>query len=90
MAKRVLMCPPTYFDVRERKNPYMRLPIDRVRAQQQWDKLRRALEESGVKVEIIAPVKDLEDMVFAANQVFIGYSEKIGKFIVPSEMRHVW
>ena len=83
------MCPPTYFDVRERKNPYMRLPIDRVRAQQQWDKLRRALEESGVKVEIIAPVKDLEDMVFAANQVFIGYSEKIGKFIVPSEMRHL-
>ncbi|HVO80992.1 MAG TPA: arginine deiminase-related protein [Terriglobales bacterium] len=89
MPKRVLMCPPTFFDVRERKNPYMRLPIDRERAQQQWESLRRALEESGVKVEIIKPVKDLEDMVFAANQVFVGYSEKIGKFIVPSEMRYL-
>lgn len=89
MAKTVLMCPPTFFDVRERKNPYMRLPIDRVRAQHQWNNLRRALEQSGVKVEIIKPVKDLEDMVFAANQVFVGHSEKIGKFIVPSEMRYL-
>ena len=89
MPKRALMCPPIFFDVRERKNPYMRLPIDHVRAQQQWENLRRALEESGVKVETIAPVKDLEDMVFAANQVFVGYSERIGKFIVPSEMRYL-
>lgn len=89
MAKRVLMCPPTFFDVQERKNPYMRLPIDRARAQQQWENLRRTLEESGLKVETIAPVKELEDMVFAANQVFVGYSEKIGKFIVPSEMRYL-
>jgi N-dimethylarginine dimethylaminohydrolase len=32
-------------------------------------------------------VPGLEDMVFAANQVFAGYHEKIGKFIVPSHMR---
>jgi len=72
------MCPPTFFDVRERKNPYMHLPIDPVRAQQQWEILCRTLEQSGVKVETIDPVKDLEDMVFAANQVFVGCSEKIG------------
>jgi N-dimethylarginine dimethylaminohydrolase len=83
------MCPPTFFDVREIKNPHMRLPIDRARAQQQWDSLRHALEGTGVQVETIAPVRDLEDMVFAANQVFVGYSHKIGKFIVPSEMRHL-
>ncbi len=83
------MCPPTFFDVRERKNPYMRLPIDHVRAQHQWENLRRTLEDAGLKVETIAPVKDLEDMVFAANQVFVGYSETIGKFIVPSEMRYL-
>jgi len=88
MRNTVLMCPPTFFDVRERKNPYMGLPVDPVRAQQQWDVLCRTLERSGVKVETIDPVKDLEDMVFAANQVFVGYSEKIGKFIVPSEMRY--
>jgi N-dimethylarginine dimethylaminohydrolase len=81
-----LMCPPTFFDVREVKNPYMGQAIDRVRAQQQWESLRRSLEEAGVKVETIDPVPDLEDMVFAANQVFVGYHDKIGKFIVPSRM----
>lgn len=89
MPKTVLMCPPTFFDVRERKNPYMRLPIDHTLAQHQWESLRRSLENAGVKVETIAPVKDLEDMVFAANQVFVGQSDRIGKFIVPSEMRYL-
>jgi N-dimethylarginine dimethylaminohydrolase len=89
MPRTALMCPPTFFEVRERKNPYMRLPIDRARAQQQWENLRQALEESGVNVETIDPVKDLEDMVFSANQVFVGYNDKIGKFIVPSEMKYL-
>ena len=89
MIRRVLMCPPTFFDVREVKNPHMRLPIDCVRAQQQWENLRHALEDAGVTVETVAPVKDLEDMVFSANQVFVGASPKVGKFIVPSEMRYL-
>lgn len=88
MPKSVLLCPPTFFDVREVKNPYMRLPIDPVRAQHQWENLRQALEQAGLKVETIDPVPGLEDMVFAANQVFVGQHEKIGKFIVPSRMRY--
>ncbi len=88
MPKTALMCPPTFFDVREPKNPYMGLPIDRVRAQQQWENLRRSLEEAGVKVELIDPVQELDDMVFAANQVFVGEREGMGKFIVPSRMRY--
>jgi len=81
------MCPPTFFDVREAKNPYMRLPIDRARAHEQWDKLRCAFTDAGVAVITIDPVAELEDMVFAANQVFVGHSARIGNFIVPSEMR---
>src|SRR5207245_5198160 len=50
--------------------------------------LRRSLQDSGVKVELIAPVKELDDMVFAANQVFVGRHEQIGNFIVPSRMRY--
>jgi N-dimethylarginine dimethylaminohydrolase len=88
MPKTVLMCPPTFFDVREPKNPYMGLPVDRVRAQQQWNNLRRALEDAGLKVEVIDPVEDLDDMVFAANQAFVGRHERLGNFIVPSRMRH--
>jgi N-dimethylarginine dimethylaminohydrolase len=89
MSDTVLLCPPTFFDVREVKNPYMRLPIDHVLARHQWENLRSALEASGLQVETIDPVKNLEDMVFAANQVFVGHSDKIGKFIVPSEMRYL-
>ena len=82
------MCPPTFFDVREPKNPYMGLPIDRARAQRQWEGLRRALQDSGLEVETIDPVEDLDDMVFAANQVFVGHHDRIGNFIVPSRMRY--
>ena len=84
----VLLCPPTYFEVRDRKNPYMRTPIDRDKAQRQWEELRMALREAGLRVETIEPVPDLEDMVFAANPVFVGHHEKIGKFVVPGEMKY--
>ncbi len=86
--KAVLLCPPTYFEVRDRKNPYMRAPIDRDKAQTQWEELRLALEESGLQVETIDPVRNLEDMVFADNPNFLGHHEAVGKFVVPSEMKH--
>jgi len=88
MPNTVLMCPPTFFDVREPKNPHMGLAIDRVRAQHQWDNLRRSLHDAGLKVELIDPVQGLDDMVFAANQVFVGEHPERGKFIVPSRMRY--
>jgi N-dimethylarginine dimethylaminohydrolase len=88
MPKTALMCPPTFFDVREPKNPYMGLPVDRAKAQQQWENLRRALQDAEVRVEMIDPVEDLDDMVFAANQVFAGHHQHLGNFAVPSRMRH--
>lgn len=62
--------------------------IDRGKAQQQWNAMRSALEDAGCQVETIAPALGHEDMVFAANQVFVGYCESIGKFVVPSRMVH--
>jgi arginine dihydrolase len=90
MPRAVVLCPPAYFDVIDMKNPYMlgESPVDKTKAQAQWEALRTALEKAGVEVETIDPVPGLEDMVFAANQVFVGHHEKIGKFIVPSRMRH--
>jgi N-dimethylarginine dimethylaminohydrolase len=88
MPKTALMCPPTFFDVREPKNPYMGLPIDRAKAQQQWEDLRRTLQDAGLKVETIDPVDELDDMVFAANQAFVGRHDRLGNFIVPSRMRY--
>jgi len=88
MAKHVLLCSPAYFDVVDQKNPYManQIPVDREKALLQWQTLRSAVEQAGCQIEIIDPVPGLEDMVFAANQVFVGFHEGIGKFIVPSRM----
>jgi N-dimethylarginine dimethylaminohydrolase len=57
-------------------------------AQAQWEALCAVLKGCGVSIELIDPVPDLEDMVFAANQVFVGFHEELGKFIVPSRMVH--
>jgi N-dimethylarginine dimethylaminohydrolase len=90
MAKQVLLCPPAYFDVVDQKNPYMseKVPVDREKALRQWQGLCSALEQTGCQVETIAPAPGLEDMVFAANQVFVGFHEGVGKFIVVSRMVH--
>jgi len=90
MAKQVLLCPPAYFDVVDQKNPYMSegSVIDRPKAHRQWQTLCWALEEAGCEVVTIPPAPGHEDMVFAANQVFVGFHEGFGRFIVPSRMVH--
>jgi N-dimethylarginine dimethylaminohydrolase len=87
---KVLLCPPNYFDVVDQKNPYMtrKSPVDRVKARKQWDTLYGVLQQSGCEVETIDPVEGLEDMVFAANQVFVGEKSGYGKFVIPSRMVH--
>jgi N-dimethylarginine dimethylaminohydrolase len=90
MAKQVLLCPPVYFDVIDQKNAHMseRVPVDRQKAQRQWQALCSALERAGCQIETITPAPGLEDMVFAANPVFVGFQEGIGKFVVPGRMLH--
>ena len=84
-----LFCPPDHFEIRDVKNPFMRgaEPVDRAQAEVQWEGVRRAFEGAGVTTEVIPAVPDLEDMVFANNQVFVGQSRAGEKFIVPSHMR---
>jgi N-dimethylarginine dimethylaminohydrolase len=64
-----LMCPPTYFDVTYRINPWMHpdASVSQRRAMQQWKALRRAFVEAGHVVDVIEPIDGLPDMVFAAN-----------------------
>lgn len=64
-----LMCPPTYFDVTYRINPWMHpgSSVSQRRAMQQWTTLRQAFVDAGHVVEVIEPVEGLPDMVFAAN-----------------------
>ena len=63
------MCPPTYFDVRYSINPWMEpdKPTDAALAVVQWERLRDQLRELGHRVDVVPPLPDLPDMVFAAN-----------------------
>jgi N-dimethylarginine dimethylaminohydrolase len=68
-ARRYLMCPPTYFDVRYSINPWMdpERPSDRELAMAEWEHLRRVYLALGHAVEVMTPIPGLPDMVFAAN-----------------------
>lgn len=67
--RRYLMCRPDYFAVTYAINPWMcpGTPVDRQRALAQWDTLRRTFLDLGHRVELLDPVPDLPDLVYAAN-----------------------
>ena len=86
----VLMCPPDFYTVRDVKNPFMRADaeIDRAVARRQWAALRETFASLGVAPHQVEAVEDLEDMVFTANQAFVGASALHPRFVVRSRMRH--
>jgi N-dimethylarginine dimethylaminohydrolase len=67
---KILMCPPTYFDIEYEINVWMHQddqPSNDT-AQQQWDKLYKIYtEQLGWEVQLIEPVNHLPDMVFATD-----------------------
>jgi N-dimethylarginine dimethylaminohydrolase len=70
MSKKILMCPPTYFDIEYEINPWMHTSDQpsELTAQQQWDKLHDIYtKQLGWDVQLIDPVKGLPDMVFATD-----------------------
>jgi N-dimethylarginine dimethylaminohydrolase len=85
----VLICPPTYFDVVDRKNPFMTMetPVDREKAQQQWLSLRQTFEATGLQVHEYAPLPGAEDMVFSANPALAGLNRSGDRVAVASSMK---
>jgi N-dimethylarginine dimethylaminohydrolase len=75
---RYLMCPPRHFAVTYSINPWMdpKAWADSgqalaATAARQWAGLRRALAAAGAKVETLAPVAGLPDLVFTANAAVV-------------------
>jgi N-dimethylarginine dimethylaminohydrolase len=68
-SRRYLMCPPRFFDVVYRINPWMHpgVPVDRALAGRQWSALRAVLEDLGHEVHVVDAGPSQPDMVFAAN-----------------------
>ncbi|MCP9956607.1 dimethylargininase [Streptomyces sudanensis] len=67
------MCEPRYFDVHYAINPWMNPEerVDRSRAHDQWNNLVQVYQDHGHKVDTVAPVEGLPDMVFAANAALV-------------------
>lgn len=87
----VLMCPPTHFTVQSVQNPFMHGKVgtvDKDLAQKQWQELKDIYTRLGCEVKTVEPVENLEDMVFAANQVLPGIDENGHLFALLGEMRH--
>lgn len=85
----ILMCPPTYFEVKDIKNSFMQGNLGKVdieSARRQWEDLRDTFIKLGKEVFIIDAVPELEDMVFAANQVLPGFNKT--PYVLLSHMRH--
>jgi N-dimethylarginine dimethylaminohydrolase len=91
LPTRLLMCPPESFDVVDVKNPHMQGNIgmvDKNKAKAQWRSVNEAFTDSCGSVELIQPVADCEDMVFCANQTFVGLDAQGDKLCVLSRMKH--
>ncbi|MFJ7277127.1 dimethylargininase [Kitasatospora sp. NPDC098663] len=86
VPKRLLMCPPSHFDVNYSINPWMvpEKPTSRDLAVAQWEQLRDLYVELGHTVEVIAPEPGLPDMVFAANGATVVDGRVLG-----ARFRHV-
>jgi N-dimethylarginine dimethylaminohydrolase len=80
-----VMCRPEHFDVRYAINPWMRPgePVDRERALDQWDALRRTYLDLGHRVDLIDAVPGLPDMVYAANGATV-----VGGVVLGARFRH--
>uniref|UniRef100_A0AC34RLS4 Amidinotransferase n=1 Tax=Panagrolaimus sp. JU765 TaxID=591449 RepID=A0AC34RLS4_9BILA len=75
------MVPPKHFTVKYAINPWMGGKVDQVRAQQQWDKLKSAIEKQGVQVLTLEQAPDLPDMVFVCNSgIVFGNNVYLSKF----------
>lgn len=69
MSRHYLMCPPTHYTVSYEINPWMNTGVatNADLAMAQWESLRAVYTELGHTVEVIEPLPDYPDMVYAAN-----------------------
>lgn len=86
----VLLCSPEHFRVVDVKNPFMEGQVGAVdsrSAVRQWELLKQTLESLRLRVEVLKALPECEDMVFAANPVFVGLDVDGHKVCVPSRMK---
>lgn len=85
MKKRIIICPPTYFDIQYEINPWMKTSqkIDPAGANAAYVALRDTYRSLPVELHEAVPQADLPDMVYAADW---GHVE--GNLFIPSNFRY--
>lgn len=70
--KKVLLCPPDYYDIEYEINPWMDVQnkVDRKKARDEYNQLKETYKNLGCEVLELAQEKGLPDMVYAANWGF--------------------
>jgi len=89
--ERLLMCPPTFFEVVDIKNYFMRGQIgkvDKAKAQDQWQLYYELLCSLGLNIDLIEPIKGLEDMTFTANSGVVWQEPEQSPRFLASNMLH--
>jgi N-dimethylarginine dimethylaminohydrolase len=81
---KLLLCPPTYYEIQYEINPWMNRACRAVpgTAQEQWRKLCDTLQALGCQIETITPRPGLPDMVFTANAGLV-----VGRRFIRSNFR---
>lgn len=91
-VKEVLMCPPKYFRIEFKINPYMnpyepKKQVDEQKALKEWTNLYLAIQKLGVKIKLIQPQKGLPDMVFPADLGFVVNPKISSKAVILSNFK---
>ncbi|KAJ1367456.1 hypothetical protein KIN20_028369 [Parelaphostrongylus tenuis] len=70
------MVPPKHFSVEYTINPWMGGVVDKEKAHEQWNSLKKAIEKEGVQVLTMEPSPGLPDQVFVCNAGLV-YNNKV-------------
>lgn len=70
--KKVLLCPPNFYDIEYEINPWMHVEnkVNKDKVWEEYEALKSTYKSLGLEVLEITSVKDLPDMVYAANLGF--------------------
>lgn len=85
-----VMTPPQFFAVDYAINPWMDTdtPVDVTLAVAQWKNLRNTYRRLGHKVDLVAPIPGLPDMVYAANGgLILGGAAVVAQFKYPQRQQ---
>lgn len=85
-----VMTPPQFFAVDYAINPWMDTdtPVDVTLAVAQWKNLRNTYRRLGHKVDLVAPIPRLPDMVYAANGgLILGGAAVVAQFKYPQRQQ---